>query len=256
MCLKILKYIRVHYNISDIGHCIISWHGNPRSVRTVCKRQGRCIGIHRRGQDGWRKTSEDHSPMQVDTVTACATSQNRRQYKWQAEGKCDGIFGTNWERHLKTRSWCRNSEYGCWDVLVYWGIGLRCCDVGWCGVVVLIRYVVAVCKIIQEDWDGSSKQGEWFEGCSQTVYKERLVEIGGFPFHLSLLILLYSKENRWLWNNLDSCLVPVPLIQKSCVLSFSISHYSCQSHVSPTPPVMVVGNIAVQYIASANGLWF
>jgi len=35
-------------------------------------------------------------------------------------------------------------------------------------------------------------------GGRQSVYKERLLGVGGFPFLLSLLILLYSKASTTL----------------------------------------------------------
>jgi hypothetical protein len=52
-----------------------------------------------------------------------------------------------------------------------------------------------VCKIMGEDSDGILKHGEWFEDGRQIVYKESVVGVGGFPFLLSLLVLLYSKAS-------------------------------------------------------------
>jgi hypothetical protein len=52
-----------------------------------------------------------------------------------------------------------------------------------------------VCKIIGCDSDGTSEHEEWFEGGRRIVYKESVVGIGGFPFHLSLLVLLYSTAS-------------------------------------------------------------
>jgi len=52
-----------------------------------------------------------------------------------------------------------------------------------------------VCKIIGWDSDGTLEHGEWFEGGRRSVYKETVVGIGGFPFLLSLLVLLYSKSS-------------------------------------------------------------
>jgi len=43
--------------------------------------------------------------------------------------------------------------------------------------------------------NGTSEYEELFEGGIQTVYKERLFGIGGFPFLVSLLILLSSKAS-------------------------------------------------------------
>jgi hypothetical protein len=62
-------------------------------------------------------------------------------------------------------------------------------------VVVTIRVVLRVCKIISEYSDGTSKHEEWFEGDRRVVYKESVVGVGGFPFLLSLLVLLNSKAS-------------------------------------------------------------
>jgi hypothetical protein len=43
--------------------------------------------------------------------------------------------------------------------------------------------------------DGTLEHEEWFGGGRRIVYKERLVGVGGFPFLLSLLVLLYSKAS-------------------------------------------------------------
>ena len=60
--------------------------------------------------------------------------------------------------------------------------------------VVLIRVVVVVCKMMVGYSDGTSKHGEWFESGRRIVYKESVDGVGGFPFLLSLLVLLYSKQ--------------------------------------------------------------
>jgi hypothetical protein len=52
-----------------------------------------------------------------------------------------------------------------------------------------------VCRIMGCDSDGTSKYEELFEGGRQTVYKDSVVGIEGFPFLLSLLVLLYSKAS-------------------------------------------------------------
>jgi len=52
-----------------------------------------------------------------------------------------------------------------------------------------------VCKIIGWDSDGTSEHEEWFEGGRRSVYTESVAGIGGFPFVLSLHILLYSKAS-------------------------------------------------------------
>jgi len=79
--------------------------------------------------------------------------------------------------------------------MIWYGCGLKCCDIGQRGVVVLIRVMLVVCKIMVEYPDRISDHGEWFEGGRWCVYKERLFGVGGFPFLLSLLVLLYSKAS-------------------------------------------------------------
>jgi len=65
-------------------------------------------------------------------------------------------------------------------------------------VVVSIRVVLVVCKIMVGYSGGTSEHGEWFEGGRRSVYKERLFAVEGFPFLLSLLVLLYSKASMTL----------------------------------------------------------
>ena len=43
------------------------------------------------------------------------------------------------------------------------GRGKKCCDVGCCAVIVLIRRWEMVCKVIREGSCGISKHGEWFK---------------------------------------------------------------------------------------------
>jgi hypothetical protein len=62
-------------------------------------------------------------------------------------------------------------------------------------VVVTIRDDGVVCKIIGRYLDATSEHEEWFEGGRRIVYKESAVGVGGFPFLLSLLVLLYSKAS-------------------------------------------------------------
>jgi hypothetical protein len=50
-------------------------------------------------------------------------------------------------------------------------------------------------KIMGWDSDGTSEHEEWFEGSRRIVYKESVVGVGGFPFLLSFLIMLYSKAS-------------------------------------------------------------
>jgi len=46
--------------------------------------------------------------------------------------------------------------------------------------------------------DGTPRHEEWFKGGRWSVYKERLFGVGGFPFLLALLVLLYSKASTTL----------------------------------------------------------
>ena len=64
----------------------------------------------------------------------------------------------------------------------------------------MIRNNGVVCKIMGWDSDGTSEHEEWFEGGRWIVYKESVDSVGGFPFLLSLLVLLYSKAIVRLWN--------------------------------------------------------
>jgi hypothetical protein len=41
---------------------------------------------------------------------------------------------------------------------------------------------------------GTLEHEEWFSGIRRSVYKERLVPVGGFPFLLSLLVVSSSKQ--------------------------------------------------------------
>ena len=55
-----------------------------------------------------------------------------------------------------------------------------------------------MCKIMRKYSDGTLEHREWFEHGRQSVYKERLLGVEGFPFHLPLLVLLYSKASTTL----------------------------------------------------------
>jgi len=59
----------------------------------------------------------------------------------------------------------------------------------------MIRVVLMVWKIMGEDPDGTSEHEEWLEGGRLVVYQQSVVGVGGFPFLLSLLVLLYSKAS-------------------------------------------------------------
>jgi len=62
-------------------------------------------------------------------------------------------------------------------------------------VVVTIRNGGVVCKIMGSDSDGILEHEEWFEGGRRIVYKQSIAGVGGFPFLLSLLVLLYRKAS-------------------------------------------------------------
>jgi len=57
-------------------------------------------------------------------------------------------------------------------------------------VVVLVGIMSAVSKIIGNDSDTTTAPGEAFEGGKGIVYKKRSFGIGGYPVHLSLIVLL------------------------------------------------------------------
>jgi hypothetical protein len=52
-----------------------------------------------------------------------------------------------------------------------------------------------VCKIMGCDSDGTSEHEERCEGSRRIVYTVSVVGVGGFPFLLFLLILLYNKAS-------------------------------------------------------------
>ena len=64
--------------------------------------------------------------------------------------------------------------------------------------VVVTRVVQVVCKIMVGYSDGTSEHGEWLDGGTRSVHKERLFGVGRFPFLQSLLDLLYSKASTTL----------------------------------------------------------
>jgi len=59
--------------------------------------------------------------------------------------------------------------------------------------------------------------------------KESVDGVGGFPFLLSLLVLLYSKAS-YDFETASTLVL-------SCLVPFSISHYRHQYHLRTTPPV-------------------
>jgi len=93
-----------------------------------------------------------------------------------------------------------------------------------------------VCKIMVGYSHGISEHEEWFESGGWSVYIERLFGVGGFPFLLALLVLLYSKASTTL-NSFDSCLVLISSIQTSSSTLNTMLHFSYQYHLHPTPPV-------------------
>jgi len=88
------------------------------------------------------------------------------------------------------------------------------------------------------DSDGTSEHEEWFEGGRRIVYKQSVVGIGGFPFVLSFLGLLYSKASYDLEPASTVVLTWFPWYELwvSSAL-FAISHLSFHYHLRPTPPV-------------------
>ena len=64
--------------------------------------------------------------------------------------------------------------------------------------VVLIRVVLMVCKIMVGYSEGTLEHKEWLEGGRRSVYKERLIGVGGVSFLFFLLVLLSSKASTTL----------------------------------------------------------
>ena len=92
--------------------------------------------------------------------------------------------------------------------------------------VVTIRNNGVVCKIMGYDSDRTSEHGEWFGGGRRIVYKESVDGVGGFPFLLSLLVLLYSKASY----DFETALTLV----LSCLVLSCFQYQLCS-----TPPVTV-----------------
>jgi len=86
--------------------------------------------------------------------------------------------------------------------------------------------------------DGTLEHEEWFVGGRRIVYRESVVCVGGIPFLLSLLVLLYSKASYDFETASIFCLVLTPSKRSSNPLScFPISHWSHQHHLCPTLPI-------------------
>ena len=60
--------------------------------------------------------------------------------------------------------------------------------------VVMITVGVVVCTIMDEDSDGTSEHEGLFEDSGRSVYEVRMFGVGGFPFLLCLLVLLYGEQ--------------------------------------------------------------
>jgi len=91
--------------------------------------------------------------------------------------------------------------------------------------------------------NGTLKHEEWFEGGRQSVYKERLFGVGGFPFLLSLLIFWYSKASMTLTSS-DSGPVLITVIRSSKhLVLITISLHRDQYHLCPTPPVIHIARL-------------
>jgi len=124
-----------------------------------------------------------------------------------------------------TRSWRDN--------LVRQGSGLRYCDVRWCGVVVLIRRSVVVCKIMVWDSDGTSEHKEWFEGGRWIVYKVSVVGVVGFPFFSLYSFSCIAKQVKTLKKlQLLSCLDSSKQTLSAFCFAFNITF---ELPISPSP---------------------
>jgi len=92
---------------------------------------------------------------------------------------------------------------------------------------------MVVCKIMRRDSDGTLKHGEWLEGGERVVYKESVVGVGGFPFLLSLLILLNSKASY----DFDTASTPVMVLvsQNEYLVPCFVCDITLLLPISPTP---------------------
>jgi hypothetical protein len=75
--------------------------------------------------------------------------------------------------------------------------------------------------------------GKGLRVADETVYKERLLGVGGFPFLLSVLVLLYSNQQYDVGNILTLC-VCLCLHLSIRTLSLVLQH---SYHLRPTPPI-------------------
>jgi hypothetical protein len=60
--------------------------------------------------------------------------------------------------------------------------------------VVLISRVFRCVRLWGDYSVGTMEYAKWFGGIGRSVYKERVFGVGGFPFLLSLLVLLSSNQ--------------------------------------------------------------
>jgi hypothetical protein len=74
-----------------------------------------------------------------------------------------------------------------------YGSDLRRYDVRRFGIVVAVIVLFRLCKRMLKDLNGTLEHKESLEGGRQTVFREKLLGIGGFPVVLSILVLKYSK---------------------------------------------------------------
>jgi hypothetical protein len=106
------------------------------------------------------------------------------------------------------------------EIRMGWGRRKKCCDVRGSGVIVMISRVFWCVRWWRDYSVGMLEHEEWFRGIWRSVYKERLVAVGRFPFLLSWLVLLSSNQYYNFGNLFEllsclilSCLVPIPVFQ-------------------------------------------
>jgi hypothetical protein len=126
-------------------------------------------------------------------------------------------------------SWWRNN-------LPRFESGLRCCDIGWWGVVVTIRKCIVVSKMLGCDSDGTSEHENRFKCGSRIVYMECVVSVGGCQCLLSWLVLLYSKA---LYNLETASTVPLSWFpwNKSQVVCFIFRYHIWDTDITYIRPI-------------------
>jgi len=149
-------------SFTDMGTCEVhGWVGTSGSIPPAILREGRIFG--RRS----RRTSNQWG-------ASCYRVDSTSKEEW-FQKKQEGFGVTKLRRGLEMWEEYRIIVRWWQDYSVWYGRGLRCCNFGWCGVVVISRDLLVVCKIIAEDCDGTSKHEEWLEGGRQIATKERIV---------------------------------------------------------------------------------